>query len=218
MSHASTNSLPADANATLDLRDGDEAARAQVAKQQRDGSFAGQLRGLRPVLRDPRQVDVRDEVVGVGALEHQHLERLRLPRLAESGRRDRGRARAREDSSAGRAISAKRTAPSTCAVSVSKVQRSAVAEVLTWAAPSRLAPRPCRRHTNRASSRRTRRLRAFHARRAQLDARRIARARSRRASIAHGEHEKREGGEYDVNWPDYAAYMVAEQAGTELPT
>ena len=41
----------------------------------------------------------------------------------------------------------------------------------------------------------------------------------RRASIAHGEHEQREGGEYDVNWPDwYAAYMVAEQAGTELPT
>jgi catechol 2,3-dioxygenase-like lactoylglutathione lyase family enzyme len=40
----------------------------------------------------------------------------------------------------------------------------------------------------------------------------------RRASIAHGEHEKRQGGEYDVNWPDwYAAYMVAEQAGTELP-
>jgi predicted enzyme related to lactoylglutathione lyase len=41
----------------------------------------------------------------------------------------------------------------------------------------------------------------------------------RRAAAAHGEHEKREGGEYDVNWPDwYAAYMVAEQAGTELPT
>jgi catechol 2,3-dioxygenase-like lactoylglutathione lyase family enzyme len=41
----------------------------------------------------------------------------------------------------------------------------------------------------------------------------------RRASVAHGEHEKREGGEYDVNWPDwYAVYMVAEQAGTELPT
>jgi catechol 2,3-dioxygenase-like lactoylglutathione lyase family enzyme len=41
----------------------------------------------------------------------------------------------------------------------------------------------------------------------------------RRASVAHGEHEKRMGGEYDVNWPDwYAAYMVAEQAGTELPT
>jgi catechol 2,3-dioxygenase-like lactoylglutathione lyase family enzyme len=41
----------------------------------------------------------------------------------------------------------------------------------------------------------------------------------RRASVAHGEHEQREGGEYDVNWPDwYAAYMVAEQAGSELPT
>jgi catechol 2,3-dioxygenase-like lactoylglutathione lyase family enzyme len=41
----------------------------------------------------------------------------------------------------------------------------------------------------------------------------------RRASVAHGEHEKREGGEYDVNWPDwYAAYIVAQQAGTELPT
>jgi catechol 2,3-dioxygenase-like lactoylglutathione lyase family enzyme len=40
----------------------------------------------------------------------------------------------------------------------------------------------------------------------------------RRASVAHGEHEKRHAGEYDVNWPDwYAAYMVAEQAGAELP-
>jgi catechol 2,3-dioxygenase-like lactoylglutathione lyase family enzyme len=40
----------------------------------------------------------------------------------------------------------------------------------------------------------------------------------RRAAAAHGEHEKRIG-EADENWPDwYAAYMVAEQAGTELPT
>ncbi|MDQ3821815.1 MAG: VOC family protein [Actinomycetota bacterium] len=40
----------------------------------------------------------------------------------------------------------------------------------------------------------------------------------RRASAAHGEHEKRTG-EHDAEWPDwYAAYMVAEQAGTELPT
>jgi catechol 2,3-dioxygenase-like lactoylglutathione lyase family enzyme len=39
----------------------------------------------------------------------------------------------------------------------------------------------------------------------------------RRAAAAHGEHEKRTG-EADANWPDwYAAYMVAEQAGTELP-
>jgi catechol 2,3-dioxygenase-like lactoylglutathione lyase family enzyme len=40
----------------------------------------------------------------------------------------------------------------------------------------------------------------------------------RRASAAHGEHEKRIG-HADANWPDwYARYMVAEQAGTELPT
>jgi len=39
----------------------------------------------------------------------------------------------------------------------------------------------------------------------------------RRAEAAHGEHEKRTG-QRDANWPDwYAAYMVAEQAGTELP-
>ena len=41
----------------------------------------------------------------------------------------------------------------------------------------------------------------------------------RRASKAHGEHEARNGGQRDENWPDwYASYMVAEQAGTELPT
>jgi catechol 2,3-dioxygenase-like lactoylglutathione lyase family enzyme len=39
----------------------------------------------------------------------------------------------------------------------------------------------------------------------------------RRASAAHGEHEKRIG-KADPNWPDwYASYMVAEEAGTELP-
>ena len=39
----------------------------------------------------------------------------------------------------------------------------------------------------------------------------------RRAEAAHGEHEKRIG-QRDANWPDwYAAYMVAEQAGGELP-
>jgi len=39
----------------------------------------------------------------------------------------------------------------------------------------------------------------------------------RRAEAAHGEHEKRTG-QRDANWPDwYAAYMVAEQAGEELP-
>ena len=40
----------------------------------------------------------------------------------------------------------------------------------------------------------------------------------RRAEAAHGEHEKRMGGQRDENWPDwYAAYMMAEQSGKELP-
>src|ERR1700735_2329669 len=39
----------------------------------------------------------------------------------------------------------------------------------------------------------------------------------RRASAAHGEHEKRIGAA-DPNWPDwYAEYMVREQAGKDLP-
>jgi predicted enzyme related to lactoylglutathione lyase len=39
-----------------------------------------------------------------------------------------------------------------------------------------------------------------------------------RAESAHGEHERRTG-QRDANWPDwYAEYMVAERAGTELPT
>jgi hypothetical protein len=41
----------------------------------------------------------------------------------------------------------------------------------------------------------------------------------RRASVAHGEHEARTGGQRDENWPDwYAAYMVAEHAGEQLPS
>jgi catechol 2,3-dioxygenase-like lactoylglutathione lyase family enzyme len=40
----------------------------------------------------------------------------------------------------------------------------------------------------------------------------------RRAEAAHGEHEKRTGGQRDANWPAwYAEFMAAEQAGTELP-
>jgi catechol 2,3-dioxygenase-like lactoylglutathione lyase family enzyme len=39
----------------------------------------------------------------------------------------------------------------------------------------------------------------------------------RRAEAAHGEHEKRTG-QRDANWPEwYAAYMIAEQSGAELP-
>ncbi|MCP3707064.1 hypothetical protein M3I54_08710 [Paraburkholderia sp. CNPSo 3274] len=40
----------------------------------------------------------------------------------------------------------------------------------------------------------------------------------RRAEAAHGEHEKRTGGQRDENWPDwYAEYMASEQAGKDLP-
>jgi catechol 2,3-dioxygenase-like lactoylglutathione lyase family enzyme len=40
----------------------------------------------------------------------------------------------------------------------------------------------------------------------------------RRAAAAHGGHEKRIG-QADEKWADwYAAFMVAEQAGRELPT
>lgn len=40
----------------------------------------------------------------------------------------------------------------------------------------------------------------------------------KRASEAHGEHEKRTG-EADPDWPAwYAEYMVRERAGEDLPT
>jgi hypothetical protein len=40
----------------------------------------------------------------------------------------------------------------------------------------------------------------------------------RRASAAHGEHEKRLG-QPDANWPKwYAEYMVAEETGIQLPS
>ena len=41
----------------------------------------------------------------------------------------------------------------------------------------------------------------------------------RRAEAAHGKYETRLGQGRDANWSEwYAAYMVAEQAGTELPS
>lgn len=41
----------------------------------------------------------------------------------------------------------------------------------------------------------------------------------RRAGAAHGEHEKRTGGQRDEKWPDwYAEYLVAEQAGEAPPS
>jgi hypothetical protein len=45
-----------------------------MAKQEGDRRIAGQLRRPRPVFIDPGHVDVGNEVVGVGALEHEHLD------------------------------------------------------------------------------------------------------------------------------------------------
>jgi hypothetical protein len=59
--------------ATFDLCDGDEAACAQMAKQQAERRFADQLRRLIPILLDPGHIDVGDEIVGICALEHKHL-------------------------------------------------------------------------------------------------------------------------------------------------
>ncbi|KRB55357.1 glyoxalase [Rhizobium sp. Root708] len=40
----------------------------------------------------------------------------------------------------------------------------------------------------------------------------------RRVAAAHGEHEKRQGGQHDHDWPDwYADYLVKEQTGATLP-
>jgi catechol 2,3-dioxygenase-like lactoylglutathione lyase family enzyme len=40
----------------------------------------------------------------------------------------------------------------------------------------------------------------------------------RRAGAAHGEHEKRTGGQRDENWPEwYAEYLVRERSDEELP-
>ena len=41
----------------------------------------------------------------------------------------------------------------------------------------------------------------------------------RRAEAAHGEHEKRTGGQRDENWPDwYAEYLISEQTGKNPPS
>jgi catechol 2,3-dioxygenase-like lactoylglutathione lyase family enzyme len=41
----------------------------------------------------------------------------------------------------------------------------------------------------------------------------------RRVAAAHGEHEKRTGKHDTVGWPDwYAEYIIAEQAGNQLPS
>jgi len=75
MSHASTNSLPAP-RAPFDLRDGHDAACAQVAEKKPDGGFAHQPGRLLPVFLDPSHVDMGNEIVRVRTLEHKHLDRV----------------------------------------------------------------------------------------------------------------------------------------------
>ena len=74
MSQPSNELVARGADATLDLRDRDEPAGAEITKQQRDRRLAGQLRRLRPVFGDPGQIHVGDEVVGIGALKDQYLD------------------------------------------------------------------------------------------------------------------------------------------------
>src|SRR5262245_16507840 len=62
------------AHATRDLRDRHETAGAQISKQQADRCFASQFRRLFAVFPDPVDIDVRDEVIGVGALEDEYLD------------------------------------------------------------------------------------------------------------------------------------------------
>ena len=62
------------ADATLDLRDGNEAARAETPKKEGDRRFAGQLCSLLTVRLDPGDVDVGNEVVRVGAPEDEHAD------------------------------------------------------------------------------------------------------------------------------------------------
>ena len=54
---------------------GDEVACGEIAEQDGDRGLAGQLRRLVPILADPRYVDVRNEIVGAGASEHEYLDR-----------------------------------------------------------------------------------------------------------------------------------------------
>jgi hypothetical protein len=62
------------ANATLDLCDGDQAARAEMTKHQANRCLASQLCCLCPVLLDLGHINMGNEIVGIGALEYEHLD------------------------------------------------------------------------------------------------------------------------------------------------
>ena len=73
MSHASTNSLPAPRTRPSICAMVTSRLALRWRNRSADRRLAGQLRRLLPVLLDPGHVDVGDEIVGVGALEHEHL-------------------------------------------------------------------------------------------------------------------------------------------------
>src|SRR6185437_10193023 len=64
------------ANPTFDLRDGNEAAGAYVPKDLADRGISVELRCRLAVLLDPSNVNMGNEIVGVRALEHDHLDRV----------------------------------------------------------------------------------------------------------------------------------------------
>ena len=59
------------------------AARAQAAEQERERWLSCQLCRLLAVFPDPCHIDMRYEIVRVGALEYQYLDKQRRPRRAE---------------------------------------------------------------------------------------------------------------------------------------
>src|SRR6185369_12137643 len=64
------------ANATFNLRDGDEAAGAHVPKDLADRGIPVELRCRLSVLLDPSNINVGNEVIRISALEYEHLDRL----------------------------------------------------------------------------------------------------------------------------------------------
>ena len=74
------------ADASLDLRDRNETARAEMAKQEADRRFASELHRFLPVLVDLGHVDVRNEIVGIGAREDDYAGGF--VRLRELNQRD----------------------------------------------------------------------------------------------------------------------------------
>src|SRR5690349_13598525 len=74
------------ANPTFDLGDGHEAARAYVPKNLTNGGISVELRCCLTILLDPGNVNVRNEIVRVSALEHDDM--IRIVSLGSLNQRD----------------------------------------------------------------------------------------------------------------------------------